>query len=271
MGPDDITAIHPPAWGRRRWPSHQFGCLATFDLHVHVGTPSRCPARSPFSACRPTHLFGGIPSDVGTRLWPQPLWFMSPRVGARPNLSVGQAFITCPASRLPARGRDQASAPAAPRRAGFGPLALCEGTTRYAPELRNRPCISIHPPAQGTIPEQTRQNGEKQAFPPCSHAREGPGVLQRPPILAAFQSTSPRRVRRCRELLGLAAAVIQPPAPARGATVTHQTALSSSIYFSPYTRGATIPAIRPSRYAAHFNPHTHMGCNLPYNHQIGGG
>lgn len=121
---------------------------------------------------------------------------MSPRVGARPDLSVGQAFITCPASRLPARGRDQASAPAAPRRADFNPLALCEGTTRHALELRDRPCISIHPPAQGTTPEQTRQNGENQAFPPCSHAREGPGVLQRPSILAAFQSTSPREVRR---------------------------------------------------------------------------
>lgn len=196
---------------------------------------------------------------------------MPPRVGARPDLSVGQAFITCPASRLPAWGRDQASAPAVPRRADFGPLALCEGTTRYAPELRDRPCISIHPPAQGTTPEQTRQNREKQAFPSRSHARDGSGVFQRPPILAAFQSTSPRRIRRCRNLLGLAAAVIQPPAPERDVTIAHQTALSLSIYFSPYTRGATIPAIRPSRYAAHFNPRTHMGCNLPYNHQIGGG
>lgn len=95
-------------------------------------------------------------------------------------------------------------------------------------------------------------------------------MLQHPSILAAFQSTSPRRVRRCRELLGLAAAVIQPPAPERDVTIAHQTALSLSIYFSPYIRGATIPAIRPSRYAAHFNPHTRAGCDLLYKHQIGG-
>ena len=133
-----------------------------------------------------------------------------PRVGARPD----QRF----------RG---------PRRADFSPLALREG--RYAPELRDRSCISIRAPAWGRLQSRLDKT-EKSRLSPTHPCGGGPGGLSRPPILTAFQSTSPRRVRRCREFFDLAAAVIQTHTPVWGATVAHQTTFSLSIYCNPRAR-----------------------------------
>lgn len=178
--------------------------------HPRGRRPSRCPARFPFSAFQSTHLLGGIPSDV--RTWPrlQPFRFMSP---------VWE--------------RDQANTSEAPRRADFSPLALRE--ERYAPEMRDRSCISNCAPAWGRLQSRLDKTAKSRLSPthPCGG---GPGGLSRPPILTAFQSTSPRRVRRCREFFDLAAAVIQTHTPERGATVAHQPTFSLSIYCNPRAR-----------------------------------
>lgn len=201
--------------------------------HPRRRRPSRCPERFPFSACRPTHLFGGIPSDVRTWPWLQPFRFMSP---------VWE--------------RGQANTSEAPCRADFSPLTLREG--RYAPELRDHSRISVHAPAWGRLQNRLDKT-EKSRLSSTHPCGGGPGGLSRPPILATFQSTSPRRVRRCREFFDLAAAVIQTHTPERGATVAHQTTFSLSIYCNPRARTGCdltrfVAVCPPEGGRPHFNP-----------------
>lgn len=206
MGLDDIAAISLPTRGRKGWPSHRFCCFANFDLRTRAGDGLPVARRA----------FHFRHFNPHTCLWGS-LLMSGPGRGCN-------HFGSCPPCGITSE---------APCRADFSPLALREG--RYAPEMRDRSCISNCAPAWGRLQNRLDKMAKSRlsSTHPCGG---GPGGLSRPPILAAFQSTSPRRVRRCREFFDLAAAVIQTPAPARGATVAHQTTFSLSIYCNPRAR-----------------------------------
>ena len=161
MGLDDIAAISLPTRGRTGWPSHRFCCFANFDLRTRAGDgPPAARRASHFRHFNPHTCLGGS------------LLMSGPGRGCN-------HFGSC----LSAWERGQANTSEAPCRADFSPLALRERMTRSkiaGSLLHFKPCSCV-----GTTPEQTRQNGEKQAF---THAP----TRGRP--RGAFASANPRGI-----------------------------------------------------------------------------
>ena len=119
----------------------------------------------------------------------------------------------------------------------------------YAVRHYQRCAISIHAPAKGATPGDKVRVTNQGNFNPRS--REGSdGAVWHIYVLAfTFQSTLPRRERRCYDKGTSSAILISIHAPAKGATIRPSRVMISTVDFNPRSREGSDAAASLARYS----------------------